>query len=366
MSKVDPEHLTKLDRRSTILLQASREHTAGMDEKDVLAIEDPGMDTLRGSFGTVGSIIRARSARRMSMSRGGGGGGSRPGSQSARPPGAMAPYDPPRGPSYLSTRSSANNEYYNGLQRHQLYDAPVPLGSPSIHPDDVSSVHSADQTMQMMNKRPTIKFDTKDVVHQYHPTGTTPGSTNDPGAIHGQRISSPNNPISRLNSDSYPPSLSMTAAVSAANPASRDLLSESPTDTEHPSSALSQILSLPPLPARTPGLEGLPYSAPPTQFVPRANPGRKDSREIFDNNNTPSSALLSFPSVTDSARSVDNDTDSNHSRGRAAKRYPKGDRDADREESVSLWQREGGDEDDDDASRLAGIRLVTKGGSTRF
>lgn len=125
MSKVDPEHLTKLDRRSTILLQASREHTAGMDEKDVLAIEDPGMDTLRGSFGTVGSIIRARSARRMSMSRGGG--GSRPGSQSARPPGAMAPYDPPRGQSYLSTRSSANTEYCNGLQWHQLYDAPSRL-----------------------------------------------------------------------------------------------------------------------------------------------------------------------------------------------------------------------------------------------
>ncbi|KAE9400290.1 DUF803-domain-containing protein [Gymnopus androsaceus JB14] len=320
--------------------------TAGLDEKDVLAVEDPGMDTLRGSFGTVGTRDH---------------------------PGAMAPYDPPRG-QFLSPRGTADTEQFAGLQRHQLYDAPVPLGSPR---DDVSSIHSADRTSEMLNKRTTIKFDTKDVVHQYHPTGTTGAKRDDPGAIHGHRIPpppSPNSIMSGLPSPgSYPPSLSMTAVATAATGAGAsssrdvDLLSESPTDTDLSASALSQILSLPPLPARSPGQEGLPYSASPTEFVPRAKPGRKDSREIF--HDTPSTATLhSFASVTDSARSEDN-SDSGWSRGRTAKKYPKGDKDADREESVSLWHREGGNEDEEeDASRLAGIRLVTspKGGSSRF
>ena len=72
LSKIDPSQLKipGLDRRSTMLLQAARSNTEGVDEKSVAAVEDPGMDTLRGSFGAVGSIIRARSARRMSMRSG--------------------------------------------------------------------------------------------------------------------------------------------------------------------------------------------------------------------------------------------------------------------------------------------------------
>ncbi|KIK51270.1 hypothetical protein GYMLUDRAFT_50681 [Collybiopsis luxurians FD-317 M1] len=383
MSKVDPKNFTKLDRRSTILLQASREHTEGFDEKDVLAVEDPGIDTLRGSFGTVGSIIRARSARRMSQNRG----GSRPGSYSTRPPGAMAPYDPPPRGTWLSPRNSTNTEYYGGLKRHQLYDAPVPMGSPSFtaasRGDDVSSLHSAGRDSQMMNKRPTIKFDTQDVVHQYHPTGTG-GARVDADAIHEHRATTASPGIPGLPTPSHAesfPSLSMTQTAAAATGAgapqqsSQDLLSDSPTDTEP---ALSQILALPPLPPRSPGQENLPYSAPPT-MIPRAKPGRKDSREIFNvDGASPSSATLkSFPSVTDSARSWDADMDSgagagaggegDSSRGRSARRYPKGDKDADREESVSLWQKEEG-EGEDDASRHGGIRLVTpyKGGSSRF
>jgi uncharacterized membrane protein len=61
MSKVDPKQLSKLDRRSTMLLEAGR-HGTEAEEK-----EDPGMDALRGGFGAVGSIIRARSvSRRLS------------------------------------------------------------------------------------------------------------------------------------------------------------------------------------------------------------------------------------------------------------------------------------------------------------
>ncbi|KAJ3783258.1 magnesium transporter NIPA-domain-containing protein [Lentinula aff. detonsa] len=386
MSKVDPENLTKLDRRSTILLQASREHTAGFDEKDVLAVENPGIDTLRGSFGTVGSIIRARSARRMSQSR-----GNRPGSYSTRPAGAMAPYDPPHDQSWLSPRNSTNTDYLGGLKRHQLFDAPVPPGSPSLtgatRGDDVSSISSAGGNSQMMNKRPTIKFDTQDVVHQYHPTGQTPGGTRgDPTAIHGHRATAtspgpPGTPGARA--DSYPPSLSMSTTAAAATGAgagpgaSRDLLSESPTETEGPSaSALSQIISLPPLPPRSPGQESIPYSAPPTSILPHSRQGRKDSRDIF--NDTPSTTtLMSFPSVTDSARSWDADEEPNYSGhlGARGRRYPKGNKDTDREESVSLWQRDSMDsasgegDDDDGATQHGGIRLVTspyKGEGSRF
>ncbi|KAJ3996077.1 magnesium transporter NIPA-domain-containing protein [Lentinula boryana] len=383
MSKVDPENLNKLDRRSTILLQASREHTAGFDEKDVLAVEDPGIDTLRGSFGTVGSIIRARSARRMSQSR-----GNRPGSYSTRPVGAMAPYDPPHDQSWLSPRNSTNTDYLGGLKRHQLFDAPVPPGSPSLtgatRGDDVSSISSAGGNSQMMNKRPTIKFDTQDVVHQYHPTGQTPGGTRgDPTAIHGHRATatSPGPPgTPGAHADSYPPSLSMTTAAAAATGAGagpgalRDLLSESPTETEGPSaSALSQIISLPPLPPRSPGQESIPYSAPPTS---QSRQGRKDSRDIF--NDTPSTTtLMSFPSVTDSARSWDGYEEPNYSGhlGARGRRYPKGNKDTDREESVSLWQRDSMDsasgegDADDGATQHGGIRLVTspyKGEGSRF
>lgn len=67
MSKVDPKSLSTLDRKSTILLQASRQHTEEAEKGHVTALEDPGMDALRGGFGAVGSVIRARSvSRRMS------------------------------------------------------------------------------------------------------------------------------------------------------------------------------------------------------------------------------------------------------------------------------------------------------------
>ncbi|ODN77443.1 hypothetical protein L202_04621 [Cryptococcus amylolentus CBS 6039] len=68
LSKVDPEALeSKLDRRSTMLMEASRHQTGDVEKGDVVGMEDPGMDALRGGFGAVGSIIRARSvSRRLS------------------------------------------------------------------------------------------------------------------------------------------------------------------------------------------------------------------------------------------------------------------------------------------------------------
>jgi len=45
MSKVDPESLGKLDRKSTLLLQASHRNTE-LTEKSITGMEDPGMDAL--------------------------------------------------------------------------------------------------------------------------------------------------------------------------------------------------------------------------------------------------------------------------------------------------------------------------------
>jgi hypothetical protein len=87
---VDPKKFEHLDRRSTILLTAARAGTEDQEKHEITAMEErefdffatcgyrlltspglpidatAGMDALRGGFGTVGSIIRARSGRRTS------------------------------------------------------------------------------------------------------------------------------------------------------------------------------------------------------------------------------------------------------------------------------------------------------------
>jgi hypothetical protein len=158
MSKVDPAQLTKLDRRSTMLLQAARSQTQQVDEKDISGIEDPGIDALRGSFGAFGSIIRARSARRMSMNSG-------RASLRARHPAADAEGEP----AHYNAHS-----HYPGMKRHQLYDAPMPPlpgmpRSPGSERGSVLSGRSADGGAAARN--PTIKFGSQDLVHSYEPPG---------------------------------------------------------------------------------------------------------------------------------------------------------------------------------------------------
>lgn len=68
LSKVDADKLaatvgTSLDRRSTILLAASRAEVGDDGEKGMSG-EEPGVDTIRGTFGVIGSIHRAISSRR--------------------------------------------------------------------------------------------------------------------------------------------------------------------------------------------------------------------------------------------------------------------------------------------------------------
>jgi hypothetical protein len=331
MSKVDPTQLAKLDRRSTILLQAARAQTETVDEKGAVGYEDPGMDTLRGSFGTVGSIIRARTIRRMSQSSNAG--------VRARPPGAAAP-------SHVSGMpfSISSDQQFSTMKRHQLYDAPVPR-------DDTSSIRAPSVSSAFPSKRTAIKFDSQDVVHSYDRPGQ---GQNRATHEHREAIGSP-----KFASDGYPPLPPRDTVPSEGNLLGMD--SPAPSRLPPPSGFLppiddvsvSQILPLPPALSG----EHHAHSAPPTVYARYQQTGsvpRKDLRDVFGED-PPSSrgTLLSFPSVTDSAQSQTWDAEEiaaqererererakEKERGRAERRYPRAAGDIDKEESESLWKR---------------------------
>lgn len=187
MSKVDPTELKTLDRRSTILLQAARHNTEAVDEKSIVGMEDPGIDTLRGSFGTMGSIIRARSARRLSQSSRGSGsrfGGGGANSIRFSDAGVIS--------------STPTQDQYPGMKRHQLWDAPVPRsnsfqlavngsGGVGRAGSDADSERMSMASGTPGGRKQTIKFGDQDVVHQYRPTGQG-GNTIDDAATHEHRL----------------------------------------------------------------------------------------------------------------------------------------------------------------------------------
>lgn len=340
MSKIDPEKFSQLDRRSTMLLQAARSQ---VDEKGGLLTEDPGMDTLRGSFGAVGSIIRARTLR-MSQS-----------SQNTthvrmRPTGAAAPYDPTS--SMLATHhmdpATAN------LPRHQLYDPPVPR-------DDASSSRESVLSQPTSTKRPTIKFDSQDVVHSYKRPGTGDNTaTHEHRQAHGSFLH-----------DVYPP-----LPTTPGNQNEADLLGSSPTMARSatapqmiPKLPPPQSLNIPPLISNEHAVQ----SAPPTS-------GRFAQSNVLGDDpfepNLGRETWLSFPSVTDSAPSEWEGADAEREaqrmrkekskeRFKSPKRYPRGSTDDDAEESEILFKRgtvssQGdGDRSPTPPPDVSGIRLVS-------
>lgn len=163
LSKVDPNEFKKLDRKSTILLQATRARTDGFgdgSEKGLVTMEDPGVDSIRGSFGTVGSIIRARTVRKMSMgssadaelrTRMSRGHRQNIDSADATPRLALDPL----------------TSHFGGLKRHQLYDAPVPSQSPALEPPELLTHIEGSPS----RRQQTIKFGDRDVVHSYARVG---------------------------------------------------------------------------------------------------------------------------------------------------------------------------------------------------
>ncbi|KAH0828087.1 magnesium transporter NIPA-domain-containing protein [Lanmaoa asiatica] len=212
MSKIDPVKLTSLDRRSTLLLQAARAHTdqpATIDldygeEKDHAGLEEPGMGALRGSFGTIGSLMRARSARRLSQSshstgsvrapRGMGVGGGMVGNLDGLP---------------FSSLQHTDNAY-DGLTRHALYDAPMP----SMRGDSTDRESELTTSSTQSPRRTAIKFGTQDVVHSYAP----PGNRNSQAvhAVHALRTTS----VPANLDTKAPPSFLYPPTSASASPAS--------------------------------------------------------------------------------------------------------------------------------------------------
>ncbi|KAF8271494.1 magnesium transporter NIPA-domain-containing protein [Lactarius quietus] len=320
MSKIDPTEFKSLDRRSTILLQASRKQTEAVDEKSVASVEEPGIDALRGTFGTFGSIIRARSARRMSQS-------TRDSAHSNRFGASSTHLDVERNDSRKAGSARAN--HYGAMQRHQLFDSPVPHS-------DASDADSISMSSQPSTRKPAIKFGEEAVVHSYH--RSTAGR--DDLATHERRPA--------------PHSSSPLASPSLSPP---EIAKEDP---------LRQFTNPTPPLRYNPSTEGL-RTAPPRVGIPAAS-----YHDPFDG----SPATVTVPSFP-SDLSLDDETSRRphhrrFSRQGSSRDYPRGDNVDDLEESVSLWDpRRDGNSEEADAiaspdSPIGTIRLVNSSRPGRF
>ena len=165
LSKVDPTEFKSLDRKSTILLQATRARAEGAgedSEKGLAAVEEPGVDSIRGSFGTFGSMIRARTVRKMSMSSG----RDRSADAELRARISHRSYvDSMDATPQLAVDPVAS--HYGGLKRHQLYDAPVPSSSSTLEPPGPLGQIEGSPSKRLQ----TIKFGDRDMVHSYAKVG---------------------------------------------------------------------------------------------------------------------------------------------------------------------------------------------------
>ncbi len=333
MSKVDPTEFKKLDRRSTILLQAARQQTEAVEEKSVTSAEDPGIDALRGSFGTVGSIIRARSARRISQS-------SRGSVHSSRLAASSTHLDIERGDSRkFSGAAASSTNYYGAMQRHQLFDPPVPRS-------DVGDADSISMASQPSMRKPAIKFGEEDVVHSYH--RDTAGK--DDLATHERRIAPhSSSPLASPRSSEQP-------SLSPPENAQGDPLRQLPSPTNPRPGPLRY----------DPAIEGL-RTAPPRVGIPA-----ETYYDPFDG----SPATVTLPSFPSELALDDEPVRRHHrrfSRQGSSREYPKGNNVDDEEESVSLWdpRRDTNSEETADAvaspdSPIGTIRLVNSSRPGRF
>lgn len=208
LSKIDPEEIKEnvlLDRRTTMLLSASRAAASGHDgdhEKGYDAEVDVGIDTVRGAAGVIGSVRRAISMRR-SMSTMGGGPGSRQNSrafgddemQMRRRGRNGAPGAFGSGPADAEMGYGARGARQSEVPRFQLYDEPMPfvavpssltftsltLPLPFEHSVDATdkiSMHSglaspglASPGFDGRSRSSTLQFAATDNVHRYAPGG---------------------------------------------------------------------------------------------------------------------------------------------------------------------------------------------------
>ena len=285
MSKVDPTEFKSLDRRSTILLQAARKQTEAFEEKSASGLEEPGIDTLRGSFGTVGSIIRARTARRFSQS-------SRLSANSSRFGASTSHLDLERTGSKNTPPVPSNLGHYGAMKRHQLFDPPVPSS-------DAAEFDTISMSSQPSARKPAIKFGEEDMVHSYH--RTTAGK--DDLATHERRV------VPRGTSPlTSPPGNSTEGPMDQR---------QSPESPKGPRSRYDS------------GPNGL-RSAPPRVGI---------SNDAYHDPFAGSPATATLPSFP-SAMSLDEYAEPRrhpHRRLSSSRDYPKGNKSEDAEERVSLW-----------------------------
>ncbi|KAI0743637.1 magnesium transporter NIPA-domain-containing protein [Daedaleopsis nitida] len=319
LSKIDPTQIKQLDRRSTLLLQAARNNTEGVDEKNLTAVEDPGMDALRGSFGTMGSIIRARSARRMSMSTR---------ASSIRSRYSTQPVPP------------LPNDSLPGVKRHQLYDKPMPATPHSYMDGPSDRMSMASQPglgSPFAQRKQTIKFGDQDVVHSYH----NPGTGND-SATHEHRSALHGG--GSLHYDSVSSGGWSSKAVVGTNGEEQTPTSGRP-NLDLPTADSQEDVSDPTVPLTAPPVLSSGFGS----FAPHSPP----FSNVFDG--MPSTTTLSsFPSTGTSSSSSPGARDGPSTptspsarlrhlqlfgRSPSGRPYPRGDRDDDREESLSLWNR---------------------------
>ncbi|PWN33794.1 DUF803-domain-containing protein, partial [Meira miltonrushii] len=137
LSKIDPEELVDkesygLDRSSTFLIRASRSHIAH-EKGHASGVEDPGIDTVRGGLGVIGSIMRARSSRRIHASAD-----------------EYQEMSDEHGSRMQNSMHGLNTMNKRDLERYELHDRPMP-NSPSMqHNQTLPAIH-----LQMPAKRDT-------------------------------------------------------------------------------------------------------------------------------------------------------------------------------------------------------------------
>ncbi|KAI0644678.1 DUF803-domain-containing protein [Trametes meyenii] len=345
LSKIDPTQIKTLDRRSTLLLQAAKSNTEGVDEKSLAAVEDPGMDALRGSFGTMGSIIRARSARRISMS--------------SRTTGSIHSRYSTQGP--IPPLPGQRHDSLAGVKRHQLFDNPMP-STPEIFVEGQDErISMADRPSVLgspfSQRKQTIKFGDQDVVHSYHVPGT-----GDDTATHERR--------SALHGSGASVKYASYDVKDAPGNDSQVLTLTLPVndDSREDVGNVAMPLTAPPVlggrrdifhhPPTTNPYDGLPSTSTLSSFPSNSSSSqpygeRERERSPPTHNMSPASRLRLFGR-------------NSHNPGHSPRHYPGGQRDEDQEESESLWHRQSNESADVDVEASGESESAMPGGGIRL
>lgn len=179
------------------------------------------MDALRGGFGTIGSIVRARSRRASSINS----------FRTSRGPNGNAGFDP-RDPFSLSN-----------VPRYQLSDRPPSSNPNSLRAPSVHGHDYADRQDQYPPRAGSLRFDPEDVVHRVGRAG------HPEEAIHSTQLHLPPSSSSTYHqptSSARPPSRSNTGDMSIVSIPEDMPIEQQMLSPRQASSFGGQIKSAPP------------------------------------------------------------------------------------------------------------------------